>query len=160
MLKLYIHGYPNQLCSNRRLEREAGRNLELIWLTGKLVADFKTRRRPARDVSEGVARLCTGVCQGFHLRVPGFPSDWTGPHARQRDVHTSTARLKVDGGRSGFLDTEVSSLLSARAHTAPNVLVSYSVWGVTGGNSIISSVQVSAAPRNGTATVGQGDAVW
>ena len=41
MLKLYICGYLNQLCSSRRLEREAGRNVELIWLTGKLAPDLE-----------------------------------------------------------------------------------------------------------------------
>jgi transposase len=45
MLKLYVHGYLHQLASSRKLEREAGRNVELMWLTGKLVPDFKTNRR-------------------------------------------------------------------------------------------------------------------
>jgi transposase len=42
MLKLYIFGYLNQVQSSRRLEREAGRNLEVMWLTGRLVPDHKT----------------------------------------------------------------------------------------------------------------------
>ena len=42
MLKLYLYGYLNQLQSSRRLEREAGRNTELMWLLGKLAPDFKT----------------------------------------------------------------------------------------------------------------------
>ncbi len=37
MLKLYIYGYLHQLTSSRKLEHEAGRNIELMWLTGKLV---------------------------------------------------------------------------------------------------------------------------
>src|SRR5262249_8371968 len=41
MLKLYLYGYLNQVQSSRRLEREAGRNVECLWLTGKLVPDFK-----------------------------------------------------------------------------------------------------------------------
>ena len=41
MLKLYIYGYLNQVQSSRRLEREAVRNVELMWLTGKLAPDFK-----------------------------------------------------------------------------------------------------------------------
>lgn len=40
MLKLYVYGYLHQLTSSRKLEREAGRNIELMWLTGKLVPDF------------------------------------------------------------------------------------------------------------------------
>ena len=39
MLKLYIYGYLNRVQSSRRLEREAGRNLEVMWLTGRLVPD-------------------------------------------------------------------------------------------------------------------------
>ncbi len=53
MLKIYLYGYLNRVQSSRRLEREAGRNLELIWLTGRLAPDFKTIadfRRASRPV--------------------------------------------------------------------------------------------------------------
>ncbi len=42
LLKLYIYGYLNRVQSSRRLEREAGRNLEVMWLCGRLVPDHKT----------------------------------------------------------------------------------------------------------------------
>jgi transposase len=42
LLKLYIYGYLNRVQSSRRLEREAGRNMEVMWLTGRLVPDHKT----------------------------------------------------------------------------------------------------------------------
>src|SRR2546430_1479502 len=42
LLKLYIYGYLNRLQSSRRLEREAGRNVELMWLMGRLIPDHKT----------------------------------------------------------------------------------------------------------------------
>ena len=42
LLKLYIYGYLNRIPSSRRLEREAQRNVELMWLTGRLAPDFKT----------------------------------------------------------------------------------------------------------------------
>jgi len=42
LLKIYIYGYLNRTQSSRRLEREVQRNLELIWLTGRLAPDFKT----------------------------------------------------------------------------------------------------------------------
>jgi len=42
LLKLYIYGYLNRVQSSRRLEREALRNVELMWLTGKLAPDHKT----------------------------------------------------------------------------------------------------------------------
>ncbi len=42
MLKIYVYGYLNRIQSSRRLERESYRNVELIWLTGRLMPDFKT----------------------------------------------------------------------------------------------------------------------
>src|SRR3954469_24021247 len=42
LLKLYIYGYLNRVQSSRRLEREAARNVEMMWLTGRLVPDHKT----------------------------------------------------------------------------------------------------------------------
>ncbi len=42
LLKLYVYGYLNQVSSGRRLEREAGRNMEVMWLTGRFVPDHKT----------------------------------------------------------------------------------------------------------------------
>lgn len=42
LLKIYIYGYLNQIQSSRRLEREAQRNLELMWLTGRLAPDSRT----------------------------------------------------------------------------------------------------------------------
>src|SRR5271167_4417328 len=45
LLKLYIYGYLNRVQSSRRLEREAGRNLEVMWLTGRLAPDCGMPRR-------------------------------------------------------------------------------------------------------------------
>jgi len=42
MLKLYIYGYLNRIQSSRRLEKECQRNVEMMWLTGRLMPDFKT----------------------------------------------------------------------------------------------------------------------
>src|SRR6478672_10981867 len=42
MLKIYVYGYVHQIQSSRRLERETARNVELMWLTGRLTPDFKT----------------------------------------------------------------------------------------------------------------------
>ena len=70
MLKLYIYGSLNQLCSSRRLEREAGRNVELMWLTGKLAPDFKTIADFRRDNAEAIKSACrqfTAVCRSLGL---------------------------------------------------------------------------------------------
>lgn len=49
LLKLYVYGYLNRIPSSRRLEREAQRNVELMWLTRRLVPDFKTIADFRRD---------------------------------------------------------------------------------------------------------------
>src|SRR6476619_7622277 len=58
LLKLYVYGYLNQVQSSRRLEREAGRNVEVMWLTGKLAPDFKTIADFRRDNGEAIRAVC------------------------------------------------------------------------------------------------------
>lgn len=54
LLKLYIYGYLNRIQSSRRLEREAQRNIELMWLTGRLAPDFKTIEDFRRSNGAGI----------------------------------------------------------------------------------------------------------
>jgi len=58
MLKLYIYGYLNRVQSSRRLEREAGRNLEVIWLLGKLAPDHKTIADFRKDNGPAIRQVC------------------------------------------------------------------------------------------------------
>src|SRR5213594_4034787 len=58
LLKLYIYGYLNRVQSSRRLEREAGRNLELLWLLGRLVPDHKTIADFRKDNGLGLRQVC------------------------------------------------------------------------------------------------------
>jgi transposase len=58
LLKLYIYGYLNQVLSSRRLEREAQRNVELMWLTGRLAPDFKTIADFRRTNGEAIRLVC------------------------------------------------------------------------------------------------------
>ena len=58
LLKLYIYGYLNRIPSSRRLEREAQRNVELMWLTGRLAPDFKTIADFRRDNGVGIRNVC------------------------------------------------------------------------------------------------------
>jgi len=58
MLKIYLYGYLNRIQSSRRLEREAGRNLELMWLTGQLVPDFKTIAEFRRKNGPAITAAC------------------------------------------------------------------------------------------------------
>jgi transposase len=59
LLKLYIYGYLNCIQSSRRLEREAGRNVELMWLTGKLAPDFKTIADFRKDNGPAIQSACS-----------------------------------------------------------------------------------------------------
>jgi transposase len=61
MLKIYLYGYLNRIQSTRRLEREAQRNLELMWLVGRLAPDFKT----LADFRAENAAAITNVCREF-----------------------------------------------------------------------------------------------
>jgi transposase len=58
LLKVYIYGYLNRVQSSRRLERECQRNLEVMWLTGRLAPDFKTIADFRRDNGGGIRNVC------------------------------------------------------------------------------------------------------
>jgi len=70
LLKLYIYGYLNRVRTSRMLERECGRNVELMWLMGKLGPDFKTIadfRRENRQCFRGVFRQFVMLCKEVGL---------------------------------------------------------------------------------------------
>jgi transposase len=70
MLKIYIYGYLNRIQSSRRLEREAQRNIELMWLTGRLAPDFKTIARFRKDNGKAIRSVCRQfvmLCQRLDL---------------------------------------------------------------------------------------------
>jgi transposase len=70
LLKLYIYGYLNRVQSSRRLEREALRNVELMWLTGKLAPDHKTIANFRRDNGPAIQAACAHfvvLCRGIGL---------------------------------------------------------------------------------------------
>src|SRR6266566_4686828 len=58
LLKLYIYGYLNRVQSSRRLEREAGRNVEMMWLTGRLVPNHKTIADFRKDNGRAIRQVC------------------------------------------------------------------------------------------------------
>lgn len=58
LLKLYIYGYLNRIQSSRRLEREAGRNVEVMWLAGRLVPDHKTIADFRKDNGRAIRQVC------------------------------------------------------------------------------------------------------
>src|SRR6202045_843096 len=58
VLKIYLYGYLNRIPSSRRLEREAQRNIELMWLTGRLMPDFKTIADFRKDNGAAIRAVC------------------------------------------------------------------------------------------------------
>src|SRR6266699_943218 len=58
LLKLYIYGYLNRVQSSRRLEHEAGRNVEVMWLTGRLAPDHKTIADFRKDNGRAIRQVC------------------------------------------------------------------------------------------------------
>ncbi len=70
ILKLYLYGYLNQVQSSRKLERECWRNLELIWLMGRLKPDFKTIADFRRDNGAAIREVCRqfiALCRDIDL---------------------------------------------------------------------------------------------
>ena len=70
LLKLYIYGYLNRIQSSRRLEREALRNVEVMWLTGRLAPDHKTIADFRKDNGDAIRKVCArfiALCRGMGL---------------------------------------------------------------------------------------------
>jgi transposase len=74
LLKLYIYGYLNRVQSSRQLEREAGRNLEVMWLLGRLLPDHKTIADFRKDNGPGIRKVCArfvALCREMGLLTKG-----------------------------------------------------------------------------------------
>lgn len=70
LLKLYIYGYLNRIQSSRRLEKESQRNVELMWLTGRLMPDFKTIANFRKDNGKSIRNVCRQfvlICRELNL---------------------------------------------------------------------------------------------
>jgi transposase len=70
LLKLYVYGYLNRVQSSRRLEREAGRNVEVMWLVGRLVPDHKTVADFRKDSGHAIRKVCVRfveLCREMNL---------------------------------------------------------------------------------------------
>ena len=75
MLKIFVYGYLNRIQSSRRLEREAGRNVELMWLTGQLAPDFKTIADFRKNNGEAIQLVCREfvmLCKKLDLFADAF----------------------------------------------------------------------------------------
>ena len=113
MLRLYLYGYLNEIRSSRRLERECGRNIELMWLMGRLAPDFKTIADFRKDNGPALIGACrafvlfcrkqglvgghTVAVDGSKFRAAASPRKMTG----HREIEAEKAR--IDGRVAGYL---------------------------------------------------------
>src|ERR1700756_5370955 len=111
MLKIYIYGYLNRIQSSRRLEREAQRNVELMWLTGRRAPDFKTIARFRKDNGKAIRSVCRQfvvLCQPLDLFAEAIVAivGWHGGSTRlfwkrcRRDAATATLARARDSRRA------------------------------------------------------------
>jgi len=126
LLKIYIYGYLNRIQSSRRLEREAQRNLELIWLTGRLAPDFKTIADFRKDNGSAITAVCSrfvSLCRNMkvfsHAIVAIDGSKLKAVNSRDRNF--TAGKIK---GRRQQLEESVARYLAEmdRADRDPGLL--------------------------------------
>jgi transposase len=98
MLKIYVYGYLNRVHSSRRLEREAQRNVELMWLTTRLAPDFKTIANFRKDNGEAIRLVCREfvmLCRKLNLLGNTLAIDGSKFKAvNNRDKNFTRAKMK------------------------------------------------------------------
>ena len=98
MLKIYVYGYLNQVHSSRRLEREARRNVELMWLSSRLAPDFKTIADFRKDNGEAIRLVCREfvmLCRKLNLLGDTLAIDGSKFKAvNNRDKNFTRAKMK------------------------------------------------------------------
>ena len=115
LLKLYVYGYLNRIQSSRRLEREAQRNLELMWLTGRLAPDFKTIANFRKDNGRAIRAVCRQfivLCRKLDLFTQALVAiDGSKFKAvNNRDKNFTAAKLKR---RMAQIDESIAGYLAA-----------------------------------------------
>ncbi len=100
LLKIYIYGYLSRVQSSRRLERECQRNVELMWLTGRLAPDFKTIADFRRENGKGIGQACSQfvmVCRKLAQVARG----WCGGRGRQQVQGGQQPRPQLHAAQTG-----------------------------------------------------------
>jgi transposase len=103
LLKIYLYGYLNRIQSSRRLEREAQRNIELMWLTGRLAPDFKTIADFRRDNGPSIRAACAKfilICRQLGLFAHAVAaidgSKFKGVNARERNFTKGKLKRRLE----------------------------------------------------------------
>ena len=132
LLKLYIYGYLNRVQSSRRLEREAGRNVELMWLTGRLAPDHKTIANFRRDNGPAIQAACAKfivLCREiglFSVRIAAIDGSKF-KAVNTRDKNFTATKLKkrieqVEAHIAGYLtELDTADRQESEATTARSV---------------------------------------
>jgi transposase len=98
LLKLYIYGYLNRVQSSRRLEREAGRNVEVMWLTERLAPDHKTIADFRKDNGRAIRQVCArfvALCRTLGLLTASVAIDGSKFKAvNNRDKNFTRAKME------------------------------------------------------------------
>src|SRR6266436_4347619 len=134
LLKIYVYGYLNRVQSSRRLERECQRNIELVWLTGRLMPDFKTIADFRKDNGEAIRRVCREfvvLCRRLELfseasvaidgskfkAVNTRDRNFTQTEDKQISLTDPDARSMATSGRgSGLVGYNVQSAVDTKHH--------------------------------------------
>jgi transposase len=103
LLKIYIYGYLNRVQSSRRLEREAQRNVELMWLTGRLAPDFKTIADFRKDHGDAIRKVCSEfvlLCRRLKLFTDGIVaidgSKFRAVNSRDRNLTDGKLKARME----------------------------------------------------------------
>ena len=105
LLKLYIYGYLNRVQSSRRLEREAGRNVEVMWLTGRLIPDHKTIADFRKDSGPAIKQVCVQFIE--LCRLMGL---------------LATASVAIDGSKFKAVNNRDKNFTSGKVGTTPRTI--------------------------------------
>src|SRR5437879_8079021 len=98
LLKIYVYGYLNRVQSSRRLERECQRNIELVWLTGRLMPDFKTIADFRKNNGEAIRKVCREFVMLCRRRLELF----------------SEASVAIDGSKFKAVNTRDRNFTQAK----------------------------------------------
>jgi transposase len=126
ILKIYVYGYVNQIQSSQRLERETARDVEMMWLTGRLTPDFKTIADFRKDNGPAIRSACrqfVALCRSLnlfaHAMVAIDGSRFKAVNSRDRSFSRGSTGFrggKMSEASPRFFSTEFKVRLLLRLH--------------------------------------------
>src|SRR6202042_2297221 len=114
MLKIYVHGYVNQIQSSRRLESETARNVEVMWLRGRLTPNFKTIADFRKDNGPAIRSACrqfVALCRGLNLFTQAIVAIDGSPFKAVNSLNRSFSRGSIE--RLEQVEASIERYLSA-----------------------------------------------